>query len=128
MFACVSTASVGYNIKAFRGNDIRLPCHFPSSGQVEANALWFKEMGVGKRTLLNPGDESTDGNEKVEQLYSLDSDQTILLRNIVMEDAGIYHCESSSGEKLSTVDLVVEGVSFNLFDVLPRCAACVPFR
>lgn len=103
-------ALVGYAIKLKVGDEARLPCHFPPYSQVTANALWFKDLGVGKRTLLNAGDESTDDNARVELLYPGDHDQTLMLRGIVMEDAGTYSCESADGQKLSTVDLFVEAV------------------
>ncbi|XP_041789969.1 plasma protease C1 inhibitor [Chelmon rostratus] len=101
-------ASVRYIFKVTEGSNIHLPCYFPLSSQVEANALWFKETGVGRRMRLNTGDDSTGDSEKVEQLYPLDHDQTIILRQIVMEDAGTYTCESANRQKLSTVDIVVE--------------------
>ncbi|XP_070842671.1 plasma protease C1 inhibitor [Chaetodon trifascialis] len=101
-------ASVRYTMKAFKGSTIQLLCNFPLSSQVEANALWFKETGLGERTQLNTGDDSTDGKRRVEQLYPLDHDQTIVIRDIVIEDSGIYTCESAEGEKLSTVYIDVE--------------------
>lgn len=115
---CLSTASIGYTIKAIEGSTIHLPCHFPSSSQVSANALWFNETGVGTRTLLNLGEGSTGDNERVEQLYPLDHDQTIILRDAVIEDAGIYKCESVEGELLSTIHVIIEGRSGNLFHML----------
>nr|XP_046270185.1 plasma protease C1 inhibitor [Scatophagus argus] len=101
-------ASVGYTIRVIEGTTINLPCNFPKSSQVRANALWFKETGAGKRTQLNLGDDSTGGNERMEQLYPMDTDQAVILREVVMEDAGVYSCESAKGEKLSTVYVVVE--------------------
>nr|AFO64913.1 C1 inhibitor [Oplegnathus fasciatus]AHA51697.1 C1 inhibitor precursor [Oplegnathus fasciatus] len=108
MYNITVDALVGYTIKAFTGTNVHLPCHFPPSSQVTANALWFKETGVGKRTRLNAGDESTGDNARVDLLYPGDHDQTISLRDTVMEDAGIYSCESAEGQKLSTVYVIVE--------------------
>ncbi|XP_044046955.1 plasma protease C1 inhibitor isoform X2 [Siniperca chuatsi] len=101
-------AMIGYTIKVIEGSTLHLPCHFPPYSQVRANALWFKGMGVGKKTRLNPGDDSAGDNDRVELLYPLDHDQTIIIRDTIMEDAGIYDCESAEGEKLSTVYIIVE--------------------
>ncbi|TMS23127.1 Plasma protease C1 inhibitor [Larimichthys crocea] len=101
-------ATFGYAIKVNKGTNVYLPCHFPPSSQVKANALWFKETGVGERIQLHPGDGSTDEVERLEQLYPLDHDQTVVLREVLMEDAGSYTCESPENKKLSTVDILVE--------------------
>ncbi|KAM9363704.1 plasma protease C1 inhibitor [Symphorus nematophorus] len=103
-------ASNIYTIKASEGSTIHLPCHFPPSSQAGDNALWFKVTGVGKRTRLNLGDGSADDEVRVEQLYPGDTDQTIIIRDTIMEDAGTYNCESAEGEKLSTVFVIVEAV------------------
>lgn len=50
----------------------------------------------------------------MEHLYPLDHDQTIIMRDIVMEDAGIYRCDSPEGDKLSTVQVIVDGRSGTL--------------
>ncbi|XP_028270547.1 plasma protease C1 inhibitor isoform X2 [Parambassis ranga] len=101
-------ASIGYTIKAPKGSHVHLPCHFPpSSLPVRANAVWYKEISAGMRIKLNSEDDSTDENKKLDLLYPLDQDQTIILRNIVMEDAGIYQCETTEGGKLSTVYIIV---------------------
>ncbi|XP_008284485.1 plasma protease C1 inhibitor isoform X2 [Stegastes partitus] len=97
-------ASIGYTIKVTEGFDVNLPCHFPSSSQFKANALWFKETSVGERTKLN----LTDENMKLELLYPDSHDQTVLLRKTAMDDAGFYLCESAAGEKLSSVYIIVE--------------------
>lgn len=109
VFASLPTATFGYAIKVNKGTNVYLPCHFPPSSQVKANALWFKETGVGQRIQLHPGDGSTDEVERLEQLYPLDHDQTVVLREVLMEDAGSYTCESPENKKLSTVDILVEG-------------------
>ncbi|XP_073322995.1 plasma protease C1 inhibitor [Pagrus major] len=101
-------ATIVYTIKINEGSNVHLPCHFPSSSQVTANALWYKETGVGMMTRLNFGDGSTGDDEKVEQLYPMDHDQSILLRRTAMEDAGTYYCQSAEGDKLSTVNIIVE--------------------
>ncbi|XP_022062525.1 plasma protease C1 inhibitor [Acanthochromis polyacanthus] len=97
-------AAIGYTIKVTEGGYVNLPCHFSPSSQFKANALWFKEPGVGTRTELNV----TNDNGKLELLYPDSSDQTVLLRDTAMEDAGIYLCESAEGEKLSSVYLIVD--------------------
>ncbi|KAG8014787.1 Plasma protease C1 inhibitor, partial [Nibea albiflora] len=102
------TATIGYAIKVSKGSNVYLPCHFPPSSQVEANALWFKETAAGKRIQLLTGDFSTDEVDRLELLYPLDHDQTLLLREVVMEDAGSYTCESPENKKLTTVDIIVE--------------------
>ncbi|XP_040000915.1 plasma protease C1 inhibitor [Xiphias gladius] len=108
MYNITVAASTGYTIKVTEGSKVHLPCHFPPGIQVVANALWFKETDVGQRTRVNPEDDSTDYFNRLELLYPLDRDQTILLQDIVMEDSGIYHCESADGEKLSTLYITVE--------------------
>ncbi|KAI3352413.1 hypothetical protein L3Q82_005376 [Scortum barcoo] len=101
-------ALVGYTVKVYTGGSVNLPCHYPPSSQVRANALWFRDTVTGKRTRLNVGEDTTGDNPKVELLYPLDHDQTIIIRNVVIEDAGIYSCESAEGKKLSTVYAIVE--------------------
>ncbi|XP_034754143.1 plasma protease C1 inhibitor [Etheostoma cragini] len=96
-------ASVRYTIKVIEGNTAPLPCYFPPSSHVKADALWFKETGSNMRTWLDPEDD----NKRVELLYPLDHDQTSIIRNTVMEDAGLYIC-SSEGESLSSVYVIVE--------------------
>ncbi|XP_029999413.1 plasma protease C1 inhibitor [Sphaeramia orbicularis] len=96
-----------YTIKVNSGSAVRLPCHVPSS-QVNANALWFKDEGNGRRTQLIPVGESISDDRKLELLYPFDRDHTIILSEPVVEDTGIYHCESAEGKKFSTVNLIVE--------------------
>lgn len=121
-FSFPATASIGYTIKAPEGSRVHLPCHFPpSSLPVRANAVWYKETGAGMRSQLTLEDDSTDENKKLELLYPLDQDQTIILRNIVMEDAGIYQCETTEGEKLSTVYIFVEGIPFVKVSMSTSC-------
>jgi len=100
--------SFRYAVKVTAGTNVALQCHFPASGQVKANALWFKDTGAGKRTELNIQDDLTY-DKKLELLYPNDQDQTIVLRRAAMDDAGVYYCETAEGESLSTVDLTVEG-------------------
>lgn len=120
VFLCfhLFVASVDYTIRVFKGAIINLPCHFPLSSEVTINAKWFKQTGPGKWTQLNLIDESTDGNERVKQLYPGDYDQTIIVRDAVIEDDGIYKCESPEGKILSTVQVIVRGRSGNFFDIL----------
>lgn len=70
------------------------------------------------RTLLNFEESTTGDDGRVEQLYPMDHDQTIIVRDAVMKDAGIYNCDSVEGEQLSTVRVIVEGRSGNLFRML----------
>lgn len=118
VFVSLSAATIIYTIKINVGSNVHLPCHFPPSSQVSANALWFKEMGAGVTTSLTLGDSSTSDDAKVEQLYPMDHDQSIILRHTAMEDAGTYHCQSAEGDKLSTVNIIVEGRFGNLFYIL----------
>ncbi|XP_041640291.1 plasma protease C1 inhibitor [Cheilinus undulatus] len=96
-----------YTIMIPEGQDGHLPCHLPSSGGVTAGALWFKETSAGQRTMLDLEDNSTDGEKKLERLYPDDPDQSIILRNTVLEDAGTYYCESAEGETLITLYIYV---------------------
>lgn len=118
-FLCLHlfVASVIYTIRVFKGSNIQLPCHLPQSSEGELNAKWFKQTGDEWRQL-NLSDGSTDGDERVEQLYPGDYDQTIMVRDAAIEDHGIYKCESPEGKKLSTVQVIVEGRSGNLFHIL----------
>ncbi|KAM4585318.1 plasma protease C1 inhibitor [Odontesthes bonariensis] len=97
--------SFSYAVKVIAGLDAHLGCRFQASGQVKV--LWFKETGAGKRTELNIQDDVTD-DRKLEPLYPNDQDQSILLRHAVMDDAGVYYCETAEGKRLSTVELTVE--------------------
>ncbi|CAK6977173.1 plasma protease C1 inhibitor [Scomber scombrus] len=106
-YSITVVASIGYAIKVNQGSDVYLPCNFPPSSQVEIDALWFKETGGGKRTLLNQKETATDDSPRVELRYPLDHDQSLIIKETVMEDTGIYHCESTEGQKLSSVYLSV---------------------
>nr|XP_020509723.1 plasma protease C1 inhibitor [Labrus bergylta] len=97
-----------YTIRIMGGQSGHLPCHFPTSSQVTANALWFKKTGEGQRTQLDLEDNSTDDEKRIEQLYPLDHDQTIILRNTIMGDTGTYYCVSAEGETLSTVHTYID--------------------
>lgn len=102
-------------MKVFTKSDVKLPCNIPSSREVSANALWFKESANG-RIKLNLEDDSADDNKKIELIFPLDHDQSIMVINAGMEDAGIYECELDDGKKLSSINLTVEGrglVKFN---------------
>uniref|UniRef100_A0A3P9ISG9 Serpin peptidase inhibitor, clade G (C1 inhibitor), member 1 n=1 Tax=Oryzias latipes TaxID=8090 RepID=A0A3P9ISG9_ORYLA len=94
-------------VKVTEGSSVHIPCYYPTSDQSKPNALWFKEEESGKRTKLNTEDESNE-KKKVELLYPGDPDQTIILREAAMEDAGLYTCESHNGGKLTTAYLSVE--------------------
>lgn len=116
---CLVTESIVYEITAATGSTIQLPCSFPPSTQVLANAEWFKEMGADGRIRLNTEGDSTDEEEKVKLLYPLDEDQTIIVRNLIIQDAGIYKCESAAGQILSTVHVMIKGTVTRLFSA-PR--------
>lgn len=96
------------DIKVTEGSDVNLPCYFPLSHEVTANALWFKEESLGEKTKLSSEDDWTH-DKKVDLLYPLDSEQTIMLRHATAEDAGVYICESPEGQKLSSLNVIVEG-------------------
>lgn len=119
-FLCLHlfVASVIYTIRVFKGGNINLPCHLPLSGKVTIDAKWFKQTAPDKWRQLNLTDEPTGGNERVKQLYPGDYDQTIIIRDAVLEDDGIYKCESPEGKKLSTVQVIVGGRSGTVFHIL----------
>ncbi|XP_047434903.1 plasma protease C1 inhibitor [Mugil cephalus] len=100
-------APIAYAIKVTEGTSIRLPCYLQPSTQAEANALWFRVTGAGGKTQLSLEEDSAEDFQRMEQLYPNDPDQTIIIRNVGMKDTGTYQCESTAGEKLSTVDIIV---------------------
>lgn len=109
-FFCYSAASVVFTIKGYEGKTIYLPCQLPTSTPVKANAVWFKDTGSGTQIQLNFDDDSTSANTRVDLLYPGDRDQTVIIRDLVMEDAGIYRCNSAEGTQLSTVQVIIEGM------------------
>ncbi|KAF6733508.1 Plasma protease C1 inhibitor [Oryzias melastigma] len=96
-----------FSVNVIKGSNVLIPCYYPTFGQRGANALWFKEDGSGNRIKLDTEDESAE-DKRVELLYLGDPDQTIMLRKAVMEDAGLYTCESPDGEKFTTANLSVQ--------------------
>lgn len=104
---CLSVASFVYEINTFHGSTIYLPCNVPQFNQIPANALWYKETSAGQRVDFREG--ASGEMKPMQQLYPLDQDQSVILRNVVTEDSGIYHCEFPKGEKLSTVRVTVKG-------------------
>lgn len=72
--------------------------------------MWFKDTDSGAQTQLNLAYDSAV-EPHVELLYPGDHDQTVIMRNLVMEDAGIYRCKSAEGAQLSTVQVLIEGAS-----------------
>lgn len=112
---CVSAASIIYDINAAQGSTIYLPCYFPHSSQILANALWYKETGIGQKALLHFSKEPLDELERVQQIYPLDQDQSVKFTNVLMEDSGTYRCESPEGEELSVVRVTVKGKLIILF-------------
>ncbi|KAM7394265.1 hypothetical protein PAMP_021078 [Pampus punctatissimus] len=107
VYSVTVDASIDYKIIVHEGSTAYLPCQFSPSSQVKDNALWFKETDGDKRRL-NQEESLIDGSMKVELLYPLDHDQTIIIRKTVMEDAGMYLCESKEGAKLSSIYIIVE--------------------
>lgn len=103
------TALIVYTIHAIEGLNAHLPCHFQPSTQVKKNAMWFKDVDRDETTRLDQQEGSVGYADRLSLLYPLDQDQTVILRDIVLGDAGIYHCESADGKKLSTVYLTVKG-------------------
>ncbi|XP_015248921.1 PREDICTED: factor XIIa inhibitor-like [Cyprinodon variegatus] len=94
-------------VKIQENSDVLLPCYLPPSSGVISNALWFKESSVGKRKRLQTEEESGT-QEKIELISPNELDQTIMVRNIKMEDAGLYICESADGQRLISIQLEVE--------------------
>ncbi|KAM4594628.1 plasma protease C1 inhibitor [Fundulus diaphanus] len=93
-------------VKVLEGSNVLLPCYLPSSSGVISNAWWFKETGAGKRTRLNT--EDVTSAEKIELLSPNEQDQTIMMKEVAIGDAGVYVCESVTGEKLNSLHLEVE--------------------
>lgn len=112
---CLSAASIVYDINTAQGSTIYLPCYFPHSSQILANALWYKETGIGQKTLLHFSEKPLDELERVQQIYPLDQDQSVKFTNVLMEDSGTYRCESPEGEELSIVRVTVKGKLITLF-------------
>ncbi|XP_035992873.1 LOW QUALITY PROTEIN: plasma protease C1 inhibitor [Fundulus heteroclitus] len=95
-------------VKVLEGSNVFLPCYLPSSSGVISNARWFKETGAGQRTRLNT--EDVTSGEKIELLSPNEQDQTIMMREVATGDAGVYVCESVTGEKLNSLHLEVEAL------------------
>lgn len=112
---CLSAASIVYDINAAQGSTIFLPCYLPQSSQILVNALWYKETGIGQKTLLHFSKEPMDELERLQQIYPLDQDQSVKFTNVLMEDSGTYRCESPEGEELSVVRVTVTGKLITLF-------------
>lgn len=103
---CLSAAVIADVIHAIEGSTIYLPCYFPHSSQIPAKAVWYKETDEGPKYLL---EESSAKLEQVQQLYPLVQDQSLVFRDVLLEDSGMYHCTSAQGEDLSTIQVTVKG-------------------
>lgn len=101
-------ASIVYTVKGYEGHALYLPCQLPRSTPVRANTVWFKDAGNGTRIPLNFAADSPDAYPRVDLLYPGDHDQTVIVRDLVLDDAGVYRCNSAEGEQLSTVQVLIE--------------------
>lgn len=100
---------ISYTMVVGERASARLPCNFFPEYEVKANALWFKESSSNKRKAMLTSADGTLGEDgKAELLYPLDHDQTMTLREVTMDDQGLYHCDSPEGVKLSLVRLIVK--------------------
>ncbi|XP_076001499.1 plasma protease C1 inhibitor [Genypterus blacodes] len=100
-------ALLGFTITATAGASVTFPCRFPPHVQTEAPARWYKETLSDKKTKLHPVEVSS-GDQRLEWLYPFNNEWSVILHDIVIEDSGIYQCETAEGEKFSTIYLVVE--------------------
>lgn len=100
---------ISYTMVVGEGATPRLPCNFFPEYEVKANALWFKESSSNKsKAILTSVDGTLAEDRKAELLYPFDHDQTMTLREVTMDDQGLYHCDSPEGVKLSVVRLIVK--------------------
>lgn len=104
---CLAAESFVYKINAVQGSTIYLPCNIPQSSHILTNALWYKETDAGQRIDFRDG--ASGETERMQQLYPLDPDQSVIMTNVVMEDSGTYYCEFPLGEKMSIVRVTVTG-------------------
>lgn len=100
--------SKDFTVRITEGRTGYLPCFYPCFSQVTANALWFKGT-----SQLNLEDNSAENDRRIEHIFPLDKDQTIVLRDTVSTDAGMYFCKTAEGETLSTVHTIIEGTFIN---------------
>ncbi|CAL8332531.1 unnamed protein product [Lota lota] len=100
-----------YTLKINEGWDINLLCVRPPHFQSDSNTRWYKVTPDGKRNLLRPVDGMVEGSaNRVEWLFASpgDHDQSITIKEPVVGDSGSYHCESTTGEIFSVIQLIVE--------------------
>lgn len=103
-------AYISYTLVAGDRRSASLQCYLHTGlEKAKANAVWFKETEDGQKTTVLTKDNGTRSeDEKAELLYPLDYDQTMMIRDVTMEDQGLYQCESPEGIKLSTIRLIVK--------------------
>lgn len=109
---CLSAADAVYAIHAIEGSTIFLPCYFPHSSQILAEAVWYKATDEGPKYLPV---ESSARLERMQQLDPLGQDQSLVFRDVLLEDSGIYHCETAQGKDLSVIRVTVKGRSITLW-------------
>ncbi|XP_055079616.1 plasma protease C1 inhibitor [Periophthalmus magnuspinnatus] len=107
-YSVIVKGFISYIMLVAEGTNARLPCNYGSDHQVKGNALWFKEMANNKIKMLTHADHTMSEDGKAGLLYPMDHDQTMSLRDVTMEDQGLYHCDSPDGARLSTVELIVK--------------------
>ncbi|KAG7241262.1 hypothetical protein INR49_025780 [Caranx melampygus] len=107
-YSIVVVDSLELTVKVNQGSDVHLPCSLPSSSEITANALWYKKTDTGIGRMPVTLEDDTADAQRINLLYPLDQDQTILIKEAVTEDSGTYYCETPDGKRLSTIQIIVE--------------------